>query len=249
MPTEQPSARQTRCSAGSDLTVEGGTVHAVVGPTGCGKTTLLRIIAGLERPAAGTVSFVGEQRHTNLLAVVFQDPRLIPWWTVERNVGTGSEFTKQPRAMYKKLTDFHTGQVGLGALRHRLPNALSRGQQTKAALGRGLAHDADVLLLDEPFVHLAALSRRRFHEEFETYWQLDPPTTIFVTHDVEEAVMLSDRVSVMSGGPGPLIDTIGVDAERPRSTVSPAHPGLRSAITSVWRALESASRQPDPPSD
>jgi NitT/TauT family transport system ATP-binding protein len=225
-----------------DLTVEHGSVHAVVGPTGCGKSTLLRLIAGLEKAATGTISMLGERRRANLTAVVFQNPRLIPWWTVERNVGIGSEFTEQPPSMYKKVTDFYTRQVGLGLLKRRLPHTLSLGQQTKAALGRGLAHDAEVLLLDEPFVHLDAISRRRFHEEFETYWHLDPHTTIFVTHDVEEAVMLSDRVSVMRGGPGPLIDTVEVDTERPRSDISPADSGLRSAIASVWRALESASR-------
>ena len=234
----------TRVLLGLDMAVEDGSVHALLGPTGCGKSTLLRLIAGLEKASAGTVSFLGERRRENLTALVFQEPRLIPWWTVERNIGIGSEFKDQPPPIYKKLTDFYARQVGLSRFKRSFPNTLSLGEQTKTALGRGLAHDAEILLLDEPFVHLDAISRRRFYEEFESYWHLDPHTTIFVTHDIEEAVTLSDRVSVMSGRPGPLISTIEVGAERPRSDISPAHPGLRSAMASVSRALESASRIP-----
>jgi ABC-type nitrate/sulfonate/bicarbonate transport system ATPase subunit len=221
-----------------DLVLESGSVHALVGPSGCGKSTVLRLLARLEVPTAGTIDFRGEPRHPNLTALVFQTPRLIPWWTVERNVAIGSEFTEVPDQVYRKIADFNTSRVGLGKERHRRPHTLSHGQQSRAGLGRGLAYDADVMLLDEPFAHLDALSRRRLYEEVETFWQLSPRTTVLVTHDVEEAVFLSDRVSVMSARPGPLVDTIEVDAGRPRQELSPAHPGLRGAIGAVWRALE-----------
>lgn len=222
-----------------DLIVENGAVHAIVGPSGCGKTTLLRLIGGLESPGRGTIEFMGERRRENLTSFVFQSPRLIPWWTVERNVAIGSEFNKAP-SLHRKVAEFHTRQVGLGDMAERFPRTLSRGQQTRVGLGRGLAHDAEVLLLDEPFVNLDAISRRRLYDEFETYWQLDPHTTVLVTHDVEEAVNLADRVSVMRSGPGPLLETVEIDAERPRSDLPPGHAGIRAAIARVWGLLEHA---------
>lgn len=232
----------TRVLSGLDLEVTSGSVHAVVGPNGCGKSTLLRIVGGLEKPTTGRVDFVGPQRHEKKTALVFQDPRLLPWWTVERNIAISAEFSEKPEEVYQKIRDFHTRRMGLGRVRAQRPDTLSLGQQTMAGLGRGIAHDAEVLLLDEPFAHLDALNRRKLHEEFETHWQLDPRTILLVTHDVDEAIILSDRVSVMRAGPGPLIDTIEVDAERPRVGISPAHPGVRSATTWVWDALERSWR-------
>ena len=220
-----------------DLTIDSGAVHAIVGVSGCGKTTLLRLIGGLESPGRGIIEFHGQRRRDNLTSFVFQSPRLIPWWTVQRNVAIGSEFSKAP-SLHQKVAEFHTRQVGLGEMAGRYPLTLSRGQQTRVGLGRGLAHDAEILLLDEPFVNLDANSRRRLYGEFETYWQLDPHTTILVTHDVEEAVNLADRVSVMRPGPGPIIETVEVDASRPRADLSPGHAGIRAAIGRIWSLLE-----------
>jgi len=228
--------------ANLDLDIFKGSVHAIVGPNGCGKSTLLRVIAGLEKPAVGSVEFLGVRDHENRTALVFQNPRLLPWWNVERNIAIGSEFSDKPPDLYRKVRDFNTKRVGLDAVKDRAPQELSLGQQTIAGLGRGLAHDAEILLLDEPFAHLDALTRRRFYEEFETRWQVDPRTVVLVTHDVDEAVTLADRVSVMGRGPGPLIDTIEVDADRPRVGISPAHPGIRSATNWVWEALERSDR-------
>jgi NitT/TauT family transport system ATP-binding protein len=219
-----------------DLVVSEGSVHAIVGPNGCGKTSLLRVIAGLEEPSSGTISFTGTRRRENQVAFIFQDPTLLPWWNVERNVGIGAEFSGKPRAWYQRVTRFHTEQFGLSEFRHRAPRALSRGMQTKASIARAFAHDADVVLLDEPFVHLDAISRRLMQEELETHWQLEPRTFILVTHDVEEAVLLADRVSVMSPAPGRMVDTITVDLARPRSGRQ-AEPGFRAAIGHVWEAL------------
>ncbi len=224
--------------SGLDLDVESGSVHSLVGPNGCGKSTVLRIVAGLAEPTTGRVDFIGERRHDNMTALVFQEPRLLPHWTVERNVAIGAEFGSRPPSIYARIRDFYTKQVGLDRVRNQKPDTLSLGQQTMAGLGRGMAHDSEVVLLDEPFAHLDAPMRIRMREEFETHWQLDPRTVLLVTHDVEEAVLMSDRVSVMSRVPGPLVTTVDVDAGRPRSEVALNHPGVLAAMASVWEALE-----------
>lgn len=226
--------------SGVNLSVASGSIHAIVGPNGSGKSTLLRLLAGLDQPTIGSIDLIGERRHTNQTAIVFQEPRLLDWWSVGRNIGIGPEFDDVEPGMYERLRDFFAAHVGLGGLIDRLPKTLSRGQQSRAGLGRALAHDADVLLLDEPFTHLDRISRTRLHNEIEAFWMADKRTILLVTHDIDEAVALADRVSIMSASPGRIVTTIEVDAGRPRSAVPVTDPGLRSATAATWEALESA---------
>lgn len=223
---------------GFDLEVESRSMHAIVGPSGCGKSTLLRLIAGLERPMGGTIEVGGSSTATNRVALVFQDPTLVPWWTVGRNVGTSVEFDRRRRPLYDRVKTFSLDRVGLRDLANRHPHTLSRGQQTRTAIARAMAHDAGVTLLDEPFVHLDTISRRRMWEEFETHWQLDARTYLLVTHDVEEAVLLSDRVTVLSGeAPTSIVSTIEVGIDRPRGPSRLVDPAFQSAVAQVWEAL------------
>jgi NitT/TauT family transport system ATP-binding protein len=225
---------------GVDLRIESGSTHAIVGRSGCGKTTLLHVIAGLAAPTSGSVAFAGDARHRHRAAMVFETPRLVPWWTVERNVGIGVEFTDMPRGLYDRVKDFYTSYVGAAALRERLAATLSAGQQSRVAFGRALAHDADVLLLDEPLAGLDAHTRRRLHVELEAILAADPRTAILCTCDIEEAVLLADRVSVLPSRPGPIVETVKVAAGRPRLEAGTTAPGVRAAVARVWESLERA---------
>jgi ABC-type nitrate/sulfonate/bicarbonate transport system ATPase subunit len=230
-----------RVVSGFGLEVASGSFHAIVGPSGCGKTTILRLIAGLETPHHGRIEMTGSPRRTHPTAMVFESPRLLPWWNVERNVGIGMEFSDRPRDLIERVRRFYTAHVGLAGLGRRRPDQLSMGQASRAGLGRAIAHEADVLLLDEPLAHLDAIARRNIQRDLEALWMADGRTTVLVTHDVEEAVLLSDRVTVIRAGDEPIVETIEVDAPRPRSDLDPTDPGLRSASVKVWEALERAS--------
>jgi NitT/TauT family transport system ATP-binding protein len=228
-----------------DLSIESGSVHALLGPTGCGKSTLLRLIAGLEPVQGGSIRFVGPRLAPHRTAVVFQDPALVPSWTVGRNVGIGVEFDAARAPLYSKVTSFNVDRVGLRGLVRRLPYTLSRGEKAKASIGRAMAYDADVMLLDEPFTHLDVMTKRRLWAEFETHWQLEARTYLLVTHDIEEAVLLADRVTVLSGasstGPTRVVETIELGLSRPRRSDRLAEPAYRAAIGRVWDALGLAS--------
>lgn len=228
--------------SGFDLTIASGSFHGIVGPSGCGKSTLLRLIAGLERPTGGRIDMTGEPRRTHASAMVFDSPRLLPWWNVERNVALGVELTDRPKEIVERVRRFYTTHVGLTGLGKRRPDQLSMGQASRAGLGRALAHEADVLLLDEPLAHLDAIARRNIQRDLEQLWMTDGRTTVLVTHDVDEAVMLSDRVTVIRAGDRPVVATIEVDAPRPRADLLPSEPGLRAAAAHVWQALEEAGR-------
>lgn len=230
-----------------ELSIRPNSVHVIVGPNGCGKSTLLRVLAGVLKPSQGTVRFVGEQRHNNRTALVFQDPTLLPWWNIGRNVSIGTELgseqdpplQKQTRkSLLAKMRSYHTKQVGLEGMSERMPDELSHGMKTRAGIARAFAHDADIVIMDEPFVHLDWISKRRLWDEFETHWQLDPRTYVLVTHDVDEAVLLGDRVTVLSAAPATVLETIEVDLPRPRTTEHMTHPGFRSAVARTWSALD-----------
>ena len=226
--------------SGFELEVQSRTVHAVLGRSGCGKSTLLSLISGLVRPHSGSIDLVGEQRHPQKVAMVFQDPRLLPWWPVDRNIAISAEFRSRDKDWYRRVRDFYTRSVGLGEFAHRRPDELSPGLQTRASIGRAFAHDADIMLLDEPFIHLDPLSRRDMWGEFEIHWELDPRTYVVVTHDSEEAVMLSDRVSILTSSPASVFETIEIGLPRPRTIEMLESPGFRSAISRVWDALDRA---------
>lgn len=194
-----------------------GELVALVGPSGCGKSTLLRLVAGLERPSEGTVYADGrtvERPHPSR-AVVFQDPTLLPWRDVRANVALGP----QARGRLKQeagLVDAALRRVGLADFADAFPAQLSGGMAQRVALARALVGDPAALLMDEPFGKLDALTRETMQDELLSLWQANGFTVLLVTHDVDEAVKLADRVVVFSPRPARTVGEFAVTAPRPR---------------------------------
>jgi NitT/TauT family transport system ATP-binding protein len=196
---------------GLSLDVRESEFVCLVGASGCGKSTLLKLIAGLDQPTRGTIG-VDAKRVT----LMFQDAALFPWLTAQKNVELPLRLAKVgPReraARAEKLIDL----VHLSGFEDRRPHELSGGMRQRVALARALAQDADVLLMDEPFGALDAITRDLMHDELERVWLETGVTIIFVTHNVREAVRLGDRVLLLSSRPGKIVDEFVVDLERPR---------------------------------
>lgn len=228
---------KTRALAGVDLEVKDREFFGVIGPTGCGKTTLLHIIAGLDKPTNGSVEFVGEKRTEAMVSMVFQDAALMPWRTVERNVPLGPEFRKQSVPAYKRVTQFFLEMVRLLDFSGAHPSELSGGMKQKVAIARALANDPEVILMDEPFANLDAQTRLLLREELLRIWERERKTVILVTHNIEEAVMLCDRVAVMSSAPGMVKSVIPIDVRRPRSFKSMSDPDFIRCLEKIWDLL------------
>jgi ABC-type nitrate/sulfonate/bicarbonate transport system ATPase subunit len=215
-----------------DLVIPKGEFVCMIGASGCGKSTLLRIIAGFEETTTGEVSIDGKTiaGPGSDRGMVFQDYALFPWMTVRENISFGPRQRKLPRAEIDRTTDEFVRMVGLERFADRYPNQLSGGMKQRVAIARVLANDANILLMDEPFGALDALTREQLQNELLQIWKRTGVTIIFVTHSVEEAVLLADRVLVMSAGPGRIDSDFRIELARPRDVSSPEFNALRRDI-------------------
>ncbi|WP_366921939.1 ABC transporter ATP-binding protein [Metallumcola ferriviriculae] len=191
---------------------------AILGPSGCGKSTLLRIIGGLVEPSSGAVMAGGREIKEPGAdrGMVFQSYTLFPWLTVEKNIEFGLKEKGVPAEQRKETAAKYIDLVGLMGFENSFPKALSGGMKQRVAIARALANDPEFLLLDEPFGALDTQTRSLMQELLMNVWEKSPKTIIFVTHDVEEAIFMADRVVVMTSRPGRVKEVINVDLPRPR---------------------------------
>jgi ABC-type nitrate/sulfonate/bicarbonate transport system ATPase subunit len=221
------------------LDVAPGEFVSLVGLSGCGKTTLLRLVVGLDSQYEGAI-FLGGQRlngPSRKRGIVFQEPRLFPWLTIERNVGLSLD--RQQRKKCNGVVREHLELVGLKGYEKMFPGQLSGGMAQRAAIARALVAKPALLLLDEPLGALDALTRLYMQRELERIWQQEKTTMLMVTHDIDEAIQLSDRVAVMSCRPGQIKAIIPVNLPRPRNRESDEFAVLRAAILQEFDLLES----------
>ena len=214
---------------GADLLVHKGEFICLLGASGCGKSTLLRIVAGFEPASSGRVS-VGGALVTGPgpgRGMVFQDYGLFPWLTVRDNIGFGPKARGLPRAEIARIADRFLTMVGLVRFADAYPHQLSGGMKQRVAIARVLANDAELLLMDEPFGALDAMTRERLQDELLRIWAERRLTVLFVTHAIEEAILLADRVIVMSPGPGHIVADERIDLPRPRDVASPEFNEIR----------------------
>lgn len=217
---------------GVDLEASAGDFLAILGPSGCGKTTLLRVVAGLEEPTAGDVR-VGGRLVTGPgpdRSVVFQQPALLPWRTTAANIAFPLEVAGVARAERKRRVADLLGLVGLDGFERAYPHELSGGMRQRVDLARALATRPEVLLADEPFGALDAITRNAMQDELLRVWQRDRTTVLFVTHSADEAVFLADRVAVLAPRPGRLMGVVTVDLPRPRDRTSAAFGALHREV-------------------
>ena len=214
------------------LTVEPGAFVSIVGPSGCGKSTLLRLIAGLDSEYRGDILLHGERIAGANLArgIVFQDHRLLPWLTLEDNIALSLENSGWSKARREEAIRDHIALVGLKGFEDAYPHQLSGGMAQRGAIARGLVSQPEILLLDEPLGALDALTRLRLQEELQRIWRVEGVSMVLVTHDVDEAIFLSDKVVVMSPNPGRIVREFPVDLPRPRDRSSQAFSTLKGEI-------------------
>jgi NitT/TauT family transport system ATP-binding protein len=231
----------THALAAVDLALHEGEFVAVVGPSGCGKSTLLRLIAGLLAPSAGVVELDGRKvaaPQTNL-GVVFQSPVLLDWRTVLENVLVQLELRGLSIGPYTEKAKQLLARVGLGEFADRYPRELSGGMRQRTAIVRALIHDPPFLLMDEPFGALDALTREQMRLDLEALWLETGKTVLFITHSIDEAVLLADRVVVMSERPGKVEREIRIGLPRPRGLAARQAPeflAATNAITEIFLA-------------
>ena len=210
---------------------------SIVGPSGCGKTTLLNILAGFERPTRGALR-VGGQAITAPgweRAVVFQEYALFPWYTVVQNVRYGLQRKRVPEAEQRRLVDHYIGLVGLRGFESRYPRELSGGMRQRVSIARALAVNPSILLMDEPFASLDIQTREYMQDELLKIWEREPKTVIFVTHSIDEAIKLSDRIAIMAPRPGRVEEIKTVDFARPRDPTHPAVVRLAAEVKAWLR--------------
>ena len=224
---------------GVSLDIKENEFICVVGPSGCGKSTLLNIIAGLLEPTSGAVYLDGKKIEGTGVerGVVFQGYALFPWRTVLKNVMFGLEMKRMPKAQAEEIAKKYIKAVGLEGFEHAYPKELSGGMRQRVAIARAYAADPEVLLLDEPFGALDAQTRVQLQSELLNTWEHEKKTCFFITHDVDEAIILAQRVIIMSARPGRIKKIVDIDIPYPRTQATKTDPRFLELKTEIWNEV------------
>lgn len=246
-----PGGNQIIALNNLSMTIPDKQFAVIVGPSGCGKSSLLDIIAGLKDPSGGVCKLDGKpiSRPGKERGMVFQNYSLFPWLTVLKNVEFGLSLQGKPQQETTERARHYVNAVGLSSFENAYPNQLSGGMKQRVAIARSLANDPEVILMDEPFGALDSQTRAVMQQLLLGIWEKEHKTILFVTHDIDEALFLGEKVYVMSARPGRIIDTISVDFAHPRSyelSTEPAFVDLKRRIqhslhSEVRKALDSAA--------
>ena len=231
----------------TDLAIAEGELVVLLGPSGCGKTTMLRLIAGLIEPSEGRVRvgdrdlWLGGRRDPAAVAelgIVFQDANLFPWYTVERNIALPLSMRGMPKEAQRRRARELAATVGIAGFEQRWPRELSGGMRQRAAIARALSYDPRVLLMDEPFGALDAMTRDAMNLELQRIWLQTRCTIVLVTHSIAEAVFLADRVVLLSPRPGRIDHVLDVDVPRPRGVAVQGDPAFAALCAGLRARLD-----------
>jgi NitT/TauT family transport system ATP-binding protein len=241
---ETPKGAALKVLDDINLVIEENEFVAVVGPSGCGKSTLLNIMAGLLNPSSGRVIFEGINGRTQpQTAVVFQDLALFPWRTVFRNIVYGLEEQGLPKNEQTHIAEKYISMVGLQGFENNYPHQLSGGMKQRVSIARALAVDPLLLLMDEPFSALDAQTRILMQYELSRIWEETRKSFLYITHHIEEAVFLADRVVVLSRRPGRILDLVRIDIPRPRPENLIKDKTYRDYLERIWGFIKEQARE------
>ncbi len=220
------------------LVIPNGQFCCVVGPSGCGKTTLLRILAGLDEHTSGRLELAHHDQAKPLNSMVFQEQSIFPWMTVDDNVAYGLKMRGIAGKQCREVVDYYVEKVGLTAFRRAYPHQLSGGMKQRVSVARAFANDPEILLMDEPFAALDEQNKALLQEELLKIWEESKKTVVFITHSIDEAVILGDRVLVMTAHPGTMKADMEVKFPRPRHVYElKASPAFGELVYNVWSQL------------
>ncbi len=220
------------------LTINKGEFVCIVGPSGCGKTTLLRILADLETKTDGVMELRQEDPAKPLHSMVFQEQSIFPWMTVRQNVAYGLKMRKVPVNKINEVVDYYIKIIGLGKFADAYPHQLSGGMKQRVSVARAFANDPEILLMDEPFAALDEQNKILLQEELLRIWDLTRKTVVFITHSIDEALVLSDRIVIMTAHPGRIKDTFNVELPRPRNIATlRTNPVFHRQFSEIWLSL------------
>ena len=241
-----PKGQVTQALLPVDFDVQENDFVTILGPSGCGKSTMLRIVAGLDHPTSGRVLLGGRpvEGPGADRGMVFQSYTLVPWLTIEQNIRFGLRERGMPEAQQKERADYFIAKVGLRGFEQHFPKQLSGGMQQRTAIARALANDPKILLMDEPFGALDNQTRVLMQELLLGIWEAERKTVMFVTHDIDEAIFMANRVAVFSARPGRIKTELAVDLPHPRHytiKTSPEFMDLKARLTEEIRAESMAA--------